>query len=137
MPQIATPLFPGPLHDTALRLAQAQPERRGSAGTATAAAWRQMLELGWQGVLVAEEHGGAGGELSDLAAIVEALATQALPLPIIERCAVTPTLLAAAAAQPAARALLRSTAVGDASVAPVLHAAPQHRAAPPPVLGSG
>jgi alkylation response protein AidB-like acyl-CoA dehydrogenase len=134
MPSITTPLFSGPLYDTALRLAEVQPERPESAGAATAAAWRQMLELGWQGVLVPEDYGGAGADLGDLAAIIEALATRALPVPLIERCAVAPALLAAA--QPAARALLQGITRGDASVAPVLHAAPQHRAAPPPVLGS-
>jgi len=137
MHSIATPLFAGDLHDTALRLAQARPARSKSpAGEADAPAWRQMLDLGWQGVLVAEEHGGAGAGLADFAAIVEAVATQALTVPLIDRCAVAPALLAAAAAKPAARALLEASASGERSVAAVLHAAPQQQAAVPPGLGN-
>ena len=137
MPSIATPLFAGDLHDTALRLAQAQPKRPGSLDGDSAAAWRRMLELGWQGVLVSEEMGGAGADLSDFAAIVEAVATQAMTVPLIDRCAVAPALLAAAVAQPVARALLEASANGDASVAPVLHASAQHRAAVAPELRDG
>jgi alkylation response protein AidB-like acyl-CoA dehydrogenase len=130
---VATPLFAGALHDTALRLAQAHAGRSGADDTD---AWQQMLELGWQGVLVAAEQGGAGADLADLAALVEAIATRALPVPLIDRCAVAPALLAAAIAQPAARALLERTANGAASVAPALHAAPQqHGSAPAPTLG--
>jgi len=130
MRTIATPLFAGDLHHTALRLAQAQPS--GASADATAA-WRHMLELGWQGVLVDEESGGAGAELADFAAIVEALATRALSVPIIERCAVAPALLGACDGA-VARALLERVARGDASVAPVLHTAPQHPAAQPPTV---
>jgi alkylation response protein AidB-like acyl-CoA dehydrogenase len=136
MPTVATPLFGGPLHDTALRLARAH-GRRGTSDTEDPdVAWRQMRELGWQGVLVAEDHGGAGGALADLAAIVEALATQALPVPLIERCAIAPNLLAGAKNHPGARDLLEKVASGDASVAPVLHTAPQDRSAPAPELAA-
>jgi len=135
MAAIATPLFAGDLHDTALRLAQARPvQRPGSADDDALATWRQMLDLGWQGVLVAEESGGAGADLSDFAAIVEALATRALSLPLIDRCAVAPALLGAAAARPAARALLETCASGNASVAPALHVSAQHHAAKRPLV---
>lgn len=128
MPAIATPLFAGDLYDTALRLTQSH-INRGAAGSGSAM-WRQMLELGWQGVLIAEEHGGVGAHLADFAAIVEAVARQALPVPLIERCAVAPALLTAAASHPAARALLEECTEGKASVCPVLHA----REAAPPTL---
>jgi alkylation response protein AidB-like acyl-CoA dehydrogenase len=130
MRTIATPLFAGDLYDTALRLAQAQPP---GASTDATPAWRQMLQLGWQGVLVEEESGGAGAELADFAAIVEAISTRGLTVPIIERCAVAPALLAACQGA-AAKELLEQVAAGGASVAPVLHVAPQHAAAHPPTL---
>lgn len=135
MHSIVTPLFAGDLHDTALRLAQAQPAHARAKTEELGAAWRQMLELGWQAVLVPEEFDGAGASLADFASIVEAVATRALTVPLIERCAVAPSLLSAAAETEAARQLLAASAAGEASVAPVLHQAPQHRAAARPALG--
>jgi alkylation response protein AidB-like acyl-CoA dehydrogenase len=131
MKSIATPLFAGDIYDTALRLAQAQAANFRSHGN-NEDAWRQMLELGWQGVLVSEERGGASADLSDFAAIVEAVATQALTLPLIERCAVAPALLAASG--PGVHPLLERVAAGESSIAPVLHATPQQQAALPPTL---
>ncbi|MFT3821952.1 MAG: acyl-CoA dehydrogenase [Rubrivivax sp.] len=113
----ATPLFPGDLYDTSLRLA-AQPDGGPSPGDK----WRQMLELGWQGVIVPESAGGVGGTLADLATIVEAAARHALTAPLIDRCAAAPGLLCALAGQPAVRTLLEALALGDASVASVLDA---------------
>lgn len=137
MPSIATPLFAGDLHDTALRLAQAQSASARGSEDATAGAWRQMLQLGWPAVLVPEDHGGAGAALEDFAAIVEALATQALTVPLIDRCAVAPALLASAAGHASAAALLQEVAGGGSSAASALHTAPQQRLAVVPILVDG
>jgi len=97
-------LFPGLLSDSALRLAQ----------TEAKPAAARIVELGWNSVLVPESHGGAGGGFSDLAAIIESLASQAIDLPVISRCGTVPTLLACLSGQPAADALLRQIAEGKA-----------------------
>ena len=104
-----TPMFPGDLYDSSDRMAGAG-----------AADWRQILELGWQGVLVAEDQGGVGATLAEFSAIAEASGRHALALPLIARCVVAPMLLAAAAASDTARALLAQLSAGQASVCPVL-----------------
>lgn len=120
----ATPMFAGDLYDTSLRLA-ASPERQATQPVGSpfsSAKWRQMLDLGWQGVIVPEAAGGVDGTLADLAAIVEAAARHAVAAPLIDRCAVAPALLSGLVAQPAVRDLLEAIAVGDASVATVADA---------------
>ncbi|MET1117206.1 MAG: acyl-CoA dehydrogenase family protein [Comamonas sp.] len=109
-----TPMFPGDLYDSADRLAGAG-----------AADWRQILEMGWQGVLVDEAHGGVGAALAEFAAIAEAAGRHALALPLVARCVVAPMLLAAAQASDTARALLGQLSAGEASVCPVLGSAVQ------------
>jgi len=120
----ATPMFAGDLFDTSQRLA-ASPEWQATQPVGSpfsSAKWRQMLDLGWQGVVVPEAAGGVDGTLADLAAIVEAAARHAVAAPLIDRCAVAPALLSGLVAQPAVRDLLEAIAVGDASVATVADA---------------
>ena len=119
------PLFSGDLHDSAARLAASLAQ--GTRGFATAAppsegteGWRQMLELGWQGVWIAEADGGFGASFADLAAIVEALGRQAVVSPLIARAGVVPAVLGPFAQQAEVRALLESHAAGTASICPVL-----------------
>ena len=104
-----TPMFPGDLYDSTDRMA-----------AAGAAQWSQILELGWQGVLVGEDHGGVGASLAEFSAIAEAAGRHALALPLIARCVVAPMLLAAAGASDTARTLLAQLSAGEASVCPVL-----------------
>jgi len=120
-------MFPGDFHDSAARLAAtvAPQERDAAAARAPSEAWRQMLALGWQAVLVPEALGGADGSLADMASIVEASARHALHAPLIDRCAVATNLLAAAAARADARSCLEAVVAGEASVCPVLEAAPR------------
>jgi alkylation response protein AidB-like acyl-CoA dehydrogenase len=119
----ATPMFSGDMYDTSLRLAaSADDQTRPGAPNAASAKWRQMLALGWQGVLIAEDDGGAGAALSDLAAIVEAMARHAQVAPLAGRCAVAPLLLAACRAHAGVRPLLAAVAAGQASVCAVIDA---------------
>lgn len=122
MPFHAEPMFPGDLYDTTLRVASSAAATAGADADAGAAgaAWRQFLDLGWQAVLVAEARGGAGASLGDIAAIAEAAGRHALAAPLVERCAVAPTLLSRIVGNPAADALLGDIASGAASVCPVL-----------------
>jgi alkylation response protein AidB-like acyl-CoA dehydrogenase len=141
---VPTPLFPGDLHDTAERLASHLAQ--GTRGFASAAppaegsqGWRQMLELGWQGVWIAEADGGFGGSFADLASIIEALGRQAVVAPLIARAGVVPAVLGPLAGQAAVRAVLEAHACGEASICPVLSTSGELPATGPdacPLLGA-
>ena len=47
------------------------------------ALWGQMVRLGWTGLAFPEEHGGAGGELMDLAVLLEEMGRALLPGPFV------------------------------------------------------
>jgi alkylation response protein AidB-like acyl-CoA dehydrogenase len=59
------------------------------AGTTDADLWRELCELGWPGIAVAEEHGGQGLGLSELILLSEELGRSVAPVPFL------PTALAA------------------------------------------
>jgi alkylation response protein AidB-like acyl-CoA dehydrogenase len=112
-------LFPGMLADSAARLAQdaaSKPLQPLSSSI--------IAEMGWGAVLVAESQGGVGGGFADLASIIEGLASNAVDLPVITRCGIVPSMLAALPdgspdASPVharARQLLRDIAEGAAVV---------------------
>jgi len=52
--------------------------------------WREMAELGWLGIHLPEEHGGAGAGLSELVVVLDELGRQVAPGPFL------PTVLASA-----------------------------------------
>ncbi|WP_063899814.1 acyl-CoA dehydrogenase family protein [Burkholderia pseudomultivorans] len=116
-----TTMFRGDLFDSSSRLAAAAETHPGNAVEGKASGkWRQALELGWQSVLVSEDNGGIGATLADLAGIVEAASRYPNVAPLVERCAVAPVLLEAAAAAPAVPPVLEQLLSGEASVSPVL-----------------
>jgi alkylation response protein AidB-like acyl-CoA dehydrogenase len=49
----------------------------------TDAVWRQIAELGWPGLLVAEEYGGAGLGMLELAIVLEEMGRVAMPGPFL------------------------------------------------------
>ena len=119
----STPLFAGDLYDTALRLAQEDVSKPSAAQEgAPSTNWQQMLALGWQGVLVAEDDGGVGASIQDLSAIVEAVARHGNDAPLVDRCAVAPVLLSAAKSHPQAAQLLSELMTGEVSVCTALDA---------------
>ncbi len=65
--------------------------------------WDAIAGLGWIMTAIPEDAGGAGGDLSDLAALVGGAGRGGLPLPIAMACGVVPHLLAD---QPASLAAL-------------------------------
>jgi alkylation response protein AidB-like acyl-CoA dehydrogenase len=77
-----------------------------------------VREFGWTATLVPEEAGGVGGSLSDLASIVEGLATHGPHLPLVETCAIVPLLLRAAPPDIANR-WLEAVADGSVQIAPL------------------
>ncbi|MBO9514220.1 MAG: acyl-CoA/acyl-ACP dehydrogenase [Variovorax sp.] len=122
MPFQATPMFPGDLYDTTLRVAAAAPVVETFESQQASETWQQFLALGWQGVLVSEADGGAGASLADMAAVLEAAGRHALAAPLVARCAVLPALLHDLRGQPAVAQLLAQVASGEASACPVLEA---------------
>ena len=51
------------------------------AGEPDAELWKQIVELGWTGLPIAEEHGGQGASLIDLAVVIEQICRSALLSP--------------------------------------------------------
>src|SRR5207247_2785357 len=43
--------------------------------------WRKMAELGWTGLILPEEHGGAGGDFVDMVVVLEEMGRVVLPGP--------------------------------------------------------
>src|SRR2546428_3918273 len=43
--------------------------------------WRKMAELGWLGLILPEEHGGAGGDFVDMVVVLEEMGRVVLPGP--------------------------------------------------------
>ena len=117
------PMYPGDLYDAARRFGAEAGAALSTPGadrdSVRHALWGQAVEMGWPAILIPEDRGGAGGTPADIAAVVEAMGRCAIGLPIIDRAAVVPALLAACNT-PAAVTLLEQIAVGKADVASVL-----------------
>jgi alkylation response protein AidB-like acyl-CoA dehydrogenase len=63
--------------------------------------WKQIVELGWTGLAVPEEHGGIGAKLVGIAALVEEVGKHALPSPLVPTLCASYALRAANAAEAA------------------------------------
>jgi alkylation response protein AidB-like acyl-CoA dehydrogenase len=82
-------LVEGPVFDAALRFAT------DGVSQGEVNATDLIAQMGWAATLIAEQDGGSGGSLEDLVAIIDALGQHAIQLPLLERCALAPLLLAA------------------------------------------
>lgn len=101
--------------DKLRRLVAADPDavyERGERPAWDESLWRKIVDLGWTGLAVPEEHGGAGGKLVGVAALVEEAGRVALPSPLLATLASTYVLRAAAT--PASAPWLRRIASGEA-----------------------
>lgn len=120
----ARPLIDGDTFDMALRIARdADQELSTLPDPAEQAAclrrhWDLIVELGWMATAIPEAQGGAGGDLSDLAALACGVGRGGLPLPFASACAVAPTLLAVAGT--AAEGILAQLASGEARICVIL-----------------
>ncbi|MBU8544842.1 MULTISPECIES: acyl-CoA dehydrogenase family protein [Roseomonadaceae] len=127
MPFTASPLVGGDAYEMAQRLAleaDAELSALSEAGEQAACLrrhWDAIAGLGWMATMVAEDAGGAGGDLSDVAALACGAGRGGLPLPIATACVVTPALLAAASA----RDMLAQVAEGSARICLILPDAAQ------------
>jgi alkylation response protein AidB-like acyl-CoA dehydrogenase len=65
---------------------RARPERvreHAEAGTQDEALWRELCELGWPGIAIAEEHGGQGLGRIELSILCEELGRSLAPVPLL------------------------------------------------------
>ena len=82
-------------------------------------AWARLADLGWLGLAIPEQHGGAGASRSDMAVIFEELGRAAVPGPIFASAVLAPDVISAVA--PAwCDELLQLIAAGDARIAVVV-----------------
>lgn len=59
-------------------------DRGGEPERGESTAWEAVVELGWPGVGQPEEHGGSGGELADLLALLQACGRHVVSVPMLE-----------------------------------------------------
>ncbi|HJP41243.1 MAG TPA: acyl-CoA dehydrogenase family protein [Dehalococcoidia bacterium] len=57
--------------------------------------WKKMAELGWQGLMIPEEHGGVGFSFLDLCVLIEEFGRALTPGPFIPNAACTASLILA------------------------------------------
>jgi alkylation response protein AidB-like acyl-CoA dehydrogenase len=75
--------------------------------------WRQMAELGWTGILIPEEYGGAGMGLADLVVVLEALGRALAPEPFLSTVLLAGPLLTRAGSTAQKQAWLPGIAAGE------------------------
>ena len=75
--------------------------------------WRKMADLGWLGLVIPEEYGGAGGTLLDLGVLFEEVGKTACPSPLFTTMAFGVLPLLEAGTEEQKRRLLPGVASGD------------------------
>lgn len=93
------------------------------------AEWSRLADLGWLGLAVPEQHGGAGATRSDMAVIFEELGRGAVPGPIFSSSVLAVDLLTALAPDWCDE-LLPSIATGEARMAVVVDGLLRARSGP-------
>ena len=75
--------------------------------------WQEMAQLGWAGILIPEEYGGAGMGLADLAVVLEAAGRNLAPEPFLSTVLLGGQLLAHAGSPEQKQAWLSGIATGE------------------------
>ena len=75
--------------------------------------WQEMAQLGWAGILIPEEYGGAGMGLADLAVVLEAVGRNLAPEPFLSTVLLGGQLLARAGSSEQKQAWLPGIATGE------------------------
>ena len=75
--------------------------------------WQEMAQLGWAGILIPEEYGGAGMGLADLAVVLEAAGRNLAPEPFLSTVLLGGQLLARAGSPEQKQAWLPGIATGE------------------------
>jgi len=86
---------------------------RGTSAEYDRAAWKQMAELGWLGILVPERYGGLGLGLAEMAIVARGLARALVPEPLTATAVMAATALAAAENEALKRSHLTRLVAGD------------------------
>lgn len=75
--------------------------------------WKHMADLGWVGILIPEEYGGAGMGLADLAVVLEALGRVLAPEPFLSTVLLAGQMLTLAGNEEQKRTWLPAIAAGE------------------------
>src|SRR3954469_9982709 len=113
---------------------RAKPERvreHAEAGTTDTELWRELAELGWPSIAVAEEHGGQGLGTVELAILCEELGRSVAPVPFL------PTVLAATVIEHAGSAEQRSRWLGPLAAGEITGALGDARDGTAPLVQGG
>jgi alkylation response protein AidB-like acyl-CoA dehydrogenase len=78
--------------------------------------WKQVCEFGWAGMLVPEEYGGFGGDMTDIAVLAEEIGRALLPSPLFASSVVGALTVMAAGNDEQKQALLPGIAAGTSIV---------------------
>ncbi len=108
---------------------------RGEPSPWDAGLWKEMVELGWTGLAVPEEAGGAAFKLAGMAGLVEEIGGHAVPSPLVATLNATHVL--AAADRGRAKAFLEEIADGAAASLAITDAAGNWEDVAPGVEASG
>jgi len=90
------------------------------------AAWREMADMGWAGVLLPEEHGGASFGYQGLGQVLEASGRTLAASPLVSTALVGAPLVLAAGSAAQQAAVLPAVAAGDCVLALALDEQPRH-----------
>jgi alkylation response protein AidB-like acyl-CoA dehydrogenase len=90
-------------------------------------AWREMADLGWAGMLIAEELGGNGFGYLGLGLVMESLGRTLAASPLLSTVVLSGTALSRTADSEESKALLAGIARGEAVVAFACEESPSHR----------
>ncbi|MCB0219783.1 MAG: acyl-CoA/acyl-ACP dehydrogenase, partial [Chrysiogenetes bacterium] len=91
--------------------------------------WQEMAQLGWAGILVPEDFGGAGLGYRELGVVFEELGRTLAQTPLLSTAALAVTAINAAGSDAQKKALLEKIATGELLVALAVDEGPQHRPA--------
>lgn len=90
------------------------------------ALWREMAGLGWAGILIPEEHGGAGFGYKGMAQVMEAAGRTLAASPLASTAVMAAPLLLATANEEQKASLLPAIAAGDLLIALAHDETPRH-----------
>ena len=91
--------------------------------------WQEMAQLGWAGILVPEDFGGAGLGYQELGVVFEELGRTLGQSPLLSTAALAVTAINAAGSEAQKKALLEKIATGELLVALAVDEGPRHRPA--------
>ena len=79
----------------------------------TDALWRQLVNLGWNGLIMPEQYGGTGGSFLDLAVLLEEMGRALVPGPFFSTVVLGALTVLDAGTEAQKRDLLHGSALGS------------------------